>query len=220
MGLYDTTQARVGLNTQADGTPMPLRATRMGGLANADSQGRYYEQVSRGNVFSLILAATTTNISAGNIDAATAAASTQFALWNPAGSGKNLSLLKFAVNVISGTLPAGGLHHSWGTAPSIATTVVSPISNNLLGAPPNCVARAATHATGTALTGGGALNLLRDADLQFTAGAAAILMTAKAVEYIDGDIVIQPGYLWVPTWTAVGTTVLNGYSITWEEIPV
>ena len=219
MAVYDLA-GRVGPNPQADGTPTPLRATRMGALTNADSQGRYYEQVARGSVFSLILAAWTTNISAGNIDAAAAAASTQFALWNPSGSGKNLSLLKFGVNIVSGTLPAGGIHHSFGTAPTIATSVVSPIQCNNVGMSPATVAKALTHVTGAALAGGGALSLLRLADIQFSAGSYANLISTKAVEYIDGDIVIPPGFMWVPTWTAAGTSVLGGYSITWEELPV
>lgn len=213
-------EVKVGPLNTGDGTVNPTRSGRTGETIVADGKGRYYEQVSRGNVYSLILAATTTNISAGNIDAAAAAASTQFALWNPAGSGKNLSLLKFALNVISGTTPAGGVHHSFGTAPSIATSVVSPIANNLIGAPLQNVAKALTHVSGAALTGGGALSLLRVADIAFSAGTEAQLAPGKAIEYIDGEIVIGPGQMWVPTWTGAGTTVLNGYSITWEEIPV
>jgi hypothetical protein len=72
----------------------------------------------------------------------------------------------------------------------------------------------------SALTGSSALAFIRAADLMFNAAAYANAAGAKAVEYIDGDIVIPPGTCWVPTWTAVGTTVLNAYSVTWEEIPV
>ena len=73
---------------------------------------------------------------------------------------------------------------------------------------------------GAALTGSSALAFIRAADLMFNAAAFANAAGAKAVEYIDGDIVIPPGTCWVPTWTAQGTTLLNSYSITWEEIPV
>lgn len=214
-------EIRAGNTVLAEGTVAPARATRTGAIACADAQGKYYEQASRGNIFSLTLGAWTTGIAAGNINAAAAAASTQFALWNPYGSGKNLSLLKFSVNIVSGTTPAGALYHSYSaTAPTIATSVVTPIVCNNIGMASASVARALSSAAGAALTGSTALAFIRAADIQFSAGTYANLATNKAIEYIDGDIVIPPGTCWVPTWTAAGTSVLGGYSVTWEEIPV
>jgi hypothetical protein len=222
MGLYDTTQARVGLNVQPDGSAMPLRATRMGGLANADSQGHYYEQASRGNLFHLCLPAWTTTIAAGNINAAAAAASTQFALWNPPNSGVRLSLLKFGVFPISGTAPVPSVFHSLSvTAPTIASALsgaTAPICADGSAKQPS--ARYVAHAAGTAITGSTALVIIRAADLFITAGAAANLMGGKVLEYVDGDITLPPNTCWVPTWAAAGTTFLGGYSITWEEIPL
>jgi hypothetical protein len=214
-------EIRSGVTTLSDGTVAPARASRLGALVTGDAQGKYYEQTSRGNVFSLVLSAWTTNISAGNINGAAAAASTQFALWNPAGSGKNLSLLKFGIAINSGTIPVGPVFHSYSnTAPTIATSVVTPITCNNIGMAAASVARALTHVTGSALTGSSILAFIRMADLQFSAGTYANLQGSKAVEYIEGDIVIPPGTCWVPTWTGAGTTVLGGYSVTWEEIPV
>jgi len=114
-------EIRAGQTQLSDGTIAPARATRMGGIVVGDGQGRYYEQAARGNIFSLILTAWSTTIAAGNIVGAAAAASTQFALWNPSGSGKNLSLLKFQVWAISGTPPVPPVIHSFCTAPTIAT---------------------------------------------------------------------------------------------------
>ena len=88
-------EIRAGQTLLSDGTVGIARATRIGALATGDAQGRYYEQAFRGNIFSLVLAATTGTVAAGNVNGAAAGASTQFALWNPAGSGKNLSLLDF-----------------------------------------------------------------------------------------------------------------------------
>ncbi len=76
-------EIRAGQTQLSDGTIAPARATRMGGIVVGDGQGRYYEQAARGNIFSLILTAWSTTIAAGNIVGAAAAASTQFALWNP-----------------------------------------------------------------------------------------------------------------------------------------
>ena len=216
-------EVRAGQTLLSDGTIAPARSPRTGGIAIGDVQGRYYEQTFRGNVFSLILTATTTNISAGNLLNAAAAASTQFALWNPAGSGKNLGLLKFAAWVISGTAGVPALFHGGAAvAPSIATSVVTPIQCNNIGMAAASVARAVTHVTGVTLTGGSTPFLIRAADLAVGAGAVtpANLFEPKAIEYVDGDIVVPPGTMWMPLWAAVGSALIGGYSITWEEIPV
>lgn len=213
-------EIRAGAISTSDGTVNPARGTKNGALAIAEAQGKYYEQVSRGNVFSLVLAAWTTTVNAGNINAAAAAADTQFALWNPANSGKNLSLLKFGVWPISGTAPVAGVFHSKGTAPTVASSALTPVANNLIGNTVTSVAGYMSSAAGAALTGGGALTLIRAADLFITAGTAANLGGYKVIENIDGDIVIPPGMMWVPTWQAAGTTFLGGYSITWEELTI
>ena len=119
-------EIRAGLTQLSDGTVAPARASRIGAEVVGDGQGRYYEAASRGNVFSAGLTAWTSTVAAGNILLAAAAASTQFAVWNPAGSGKNLSLLKFGVYPISGTAPIPAVFHSATlTAPSIATSVAA-----------------------------------------------------------------------------------------------
>ncbi|MFA5880560.1 MAG: hypothetical protein WC834_00065 [Eubacteriales bacterium] len=213
-------EIRVGAITGSNGTVNPARGTKNGATATANVQDKYYEQVVGGNVFSLVLAAWTTTVNAGNINSAAAAAVTQFALWNPANSGKNLSLLKFGVWPISGTAPVAGVFHSKGTAPTVASAAVTPVANNLAGAAVTSVAGYMASAAGAALTGGGALTLIRAADLFITAGTVANLQGGRSIENIDGDIVIPPGMMWVPTWVAAGTTFLGGYSITWEEVAV
>ena len=217
-------EIRTGLNQQSDGTVSAARASRIGALVTGDGQSKYYEQTSRGNVFSLVLGATTATPSAGQLNAAAAAAVTQFAIWNPTGSGKNLSILKFCVYPISGTAPIPAVFHSKSTtAPTIANSIATTygyFSCNNVGLPAASVAGVVAHQAGTALTGSSVLSIVRAADLFITAGAAANLGGAKCVEYVDGDIVIPPGTCWVPTWAAAGTTFLGGYSVTWEEIPV
>ena len=212
-------EQRVGIPTLADGTVAPQRSSRIGALVVGEGQGRYYEAVSRGNVFSMMVASTT--VSAGNLVAAAAAQSTQFALWNPFGSGRNLSLLKFQVWTISGTAPVPPLVHNWATAPSIASSLVNPIQANNIGLSASSVARGVTHATGVTLTGGGALAIIRAADFGVGAGVLVPANTfeGKLTEYIDGDIVIPPGFMWVPGWMTAGSSFLVGYSVTWEEIP-
>jgi hypothetical protein len=214
-------QGRAGVNYGTDGTAMDIRLGRTGALITGSGQPRYYEMAARGNIFSLTLEAGSTAISAGNIINAAAAASTQFAIWNPSGSGKNIALLKFGVMVISGTSPVSGIMHSFtATAPTIATSVVDPIVCNNVGLSASCIAGALTHASGAALTGSSALKTIRSAHLAFSAGTFAALGGYNALEDMGGDIVLPPNTGWVPTWQAAGTSMLVGYSITWAEIPV
>jgi hypothetical protein len=217
-------EIRCGAVLQGDGTVTTGRASRIGALVTGDGQGRYYENTARGNVFSFYLNATATGISAGNIVGAAAAAATQFAVWNPPGSGKNLSLLKFGVWPISGTAPIPPVSHSISiTAPTIASSFIAsyPLCCNNAGMAASSVSRylAIAAQAGTALTGSSILQVLRAADLYITAGTAANLTGMKCIEFIDGDIVIPPGTGWVPTWVS-GAALLQGYSLTWEEIPV
>jgi hypothetical protein len=214
-------EIRVGEQLLVEGTTAVQRATRLLGTAVATTQGFYYEQASRGRTFSLHLAAWTSTVNTGNIVLAATAQTAQFCVWNPTGSGKNLSLLKFATWPISGTAPVPPVSHSaMTTNPTNATSVLTPITCNNVGQSAACVARAISSAAGVVLVANSALTYIRSADLYITAGTAANLQGGKCVEFIDGDIVIPPGTGWVPTWAAAGTTFLGGYSVEWEEIPV
>jgi hypothetical protein len=224
--MNDLKVGPLGSAGSADGTYVTQRASRVGNQLVANGQGWYAENATRGLISSMTLTAWTTNISAGNLLGATAAASTQFALWNPAGSGVNISLLKFSINITSGTTPISGIWHGVGsTAPTIASaTAAAPASyigsNNALVASYAGKAGYLTHATGSALTGASAPRATRLVGLNITAGTYANLAGVAFMDMVDGDIVLPPNTFWVPLWAAQGTTVLGGYSITWEEIPI
>lgn len=190
-------------------------------LVTVQSGGKYENDTINRTIFHLTLGAWTTTIAAGNINAFAAAASTQFALWNPVGSGKNIVLLKFATFPISGTAPVAGCFHSkFQLAVTLASTAVSPVTNGLIGSLVSPRAGYITSAAGSALTGSGAATLIRAADFYITAGTAANLVGAKCIEHLDGDIVLTPGWGWAPTWKAAGTTYLGGYSVSWKEVTI
>lgn len=213
----------IGPTTRTDGyTDGPMRISRLNESVVMDGQGRYYEMVRVGCVFTLTLIATTTGVAAGNIVGAAAAAATQFALLNPLSSGYNLVLLKLGIGIISGTPGAGPMFH--GYLPNIASITAASaggtIRSNKLGATGNSIATPWSLAAGSALTGGQAPVTHRMADFTSTATAQASVGELKAIEYIDGDLVIPPGFGWLPLWGAAGSSLLNGYSITWAEVPV
>jgi hypothetical protein len=214
----------VGIASRADGfSEGPNRIDRQGADVVCDARGRYGESTQRGQLFSLALVATTTGVAAGNIVGAAGAAVTQFAIINPANSGKNLELIKFGMGVISGTPGAGPLFHGFITGAS-SISAVSPggtIRSNLLGGVGNSVATPWSLAAGSALTGGLAPVTHRVADFAATNTAQAVANGhVRAIELIDGDLIVPPNTVWLPLWGAAGTTLLNGYSITWQEVPI
>ena len=213
-------QLQVGQVTSGEGTNPTARGGRLSETMISHTRSRYAEQASRGNIFSMVLTATTTGVAAGNIVGAAAAASTNFALFNPANSGVLYHLLKFGLGVISGTPGAGPMFHgiiSTGI-PTVATT--GSIINHLTGKAGGSSALGWATAAGTTLTGGGAPVTTRIANFTSTATAAASVGELNAIEIIEGDIVIATGNGWVPLWGAAGTSLLNGYSVTWEEVPI
>lgn len=170
-----------------------------------------------GKEFSMTLAATTTGVAAGNIVSAAAAASTQFALANPVGSGVLLVLSKFIMGVISGTPGPGPLFH--GIIANVPTLAASgTIVNNRVGGV-GSQAKGYASAAGAALTGGLAPTIQRAAAFSSTATAQASVAEVNAVENLEGDIVIPEGYTWVPLWSVAGTSLLNAYTISWKERP-
>ncbi len=215
-------QTRIGPTSQVTSSWAPAYSSRPhGDLVVAEGKGRYYESVNRGKVFSFYLNATSGTVVAGNIEAATAAATTQFALWNPAASGINIVLLKFGVGIVSGTAAPGAVTHSYTTTVPTLTSVAAtnvPLCNNL--ASTTCGAGYLSSVAGTTLTGGGALKVLRAADFSSTATAQASVGLVKAIEDLGGDIILPPGTGWVPTWRTAGSSLLNSYSVTWEEITI
>lgn len=218
-------EARVGPATGQDGTPRELRTGRQFDLINSDAHGRYFEATRIGQQFTLVLTATTTGVAAGNIVGAAAAAVTQFALINPLGSGKNLVLVKFGMGIISGTPGAGPLWH--GYIPQASSITAAALANftgvirsNMLGSGPASVAQQVALAAGSALTGGLAPVTHRMANFSSTATAQASVNEVNAIEEIAGDLTLPPGTAWLPLWSAQGTSLLNGYSITWEEVPL
>lgn len=204
-----------------DGAEVIQRMGRQGDSIESNLHDPLYESTRRNQRFTMQCSATTTGIAAGNIYAAAAAASTQFALWNPNNSQVDVVLSKFFLGVISGTVPAGALYHDIATVvPTIASTFsAGSISNGYVNGPVGNVAKGVAHAAGTTLTGGGALSHLRPCPFFFSAGSYAQLGGQVFEEDINGDIILTPGTMWVPTWSGAGTSVLNSYGVTWEEVP-
>ena len=212
--MYGKTEAGVGL---------PVLVDSSGKLVTKPDGGRYYGSAAAGNIYTLTHHLTSTAIAAGHLAAAAAAANVQFIVWNPSGSGVNLSLLRLAINITSGTTPISGVYHAIGSvAPTIATGTLASqaviTSHKASVASYDGKAGYYTHVSGGASTGAAAARIVQSVGLNFSAGTFADLAGTMIVDNIDGAIVLPPNTFYVPQWSAAGTTMLVGYSLTWEEI--
>ncbi len=220
--MADTTQTGF-TSSSADGVTSAMRSGRLNDLIVSEHMPRFAEMAIRSRSYCLALAATTTGVPAGNITGAAAAASTNFALWNPIGSGVNVVLKRFLFGIISGSIVVGPLLHNVfsGALPTIAS--VGTAFNNMIGLSYGGAAKFAVNAGGSlVLTGGSSLTLLRPSTISFGSAATAFAATGGSANYedIDGDIVLAPGGGWVPCFSGAGTSLLNAWGITWNEIPI
>lgn len=213
-----TAMGKAGPLAIADGNSGAMRLTKTGAAVGAKAHGDFSEGASRGKIFSLSLGATTTTVAAGNIVAAAAAAATQFALFNPLNSGFDIHLLKFGMGVISGTQAAGPVFHGGYIGVPTVASIGGVIRTHYGFSPGGSIAIPMALAAGSALTGGTAPFIIRAANFAATATAGAVPGYVGAIELIDGDIILAPGTGWVPLHSGAGTTLLHGYSITWEEV--
>lgn len=223
-------QGQIGQTNGADGTNNNLRQGRTSELIVSQNHARYYETTSRGNMFSLTMTASVGGVAAGHLLTNTyqgtplANQATQFAIWNPLGSGFNMSIHKVFVGIVSGTPPGGPVFHGAfanGNPTNPATFDAGRAAvNNLIGGRQTIMRYISTATTGTTLTGAAAPSVVRPMNLQYSAAAYASTAGSNMLDLVDGDIVIPPGYGYIPIWTTAGTSILNSYSVSWEEVPI
>lgn len=182
--------------------------------------GAWGEAALKGSLFSGF--ADTNTIAAGNVNAAAAAATTNTGLLNPATSTATLVLLEVTCAIQSGTPGVGSIYHSRSTATTILTSVVgfsrgvSAISGAASGQ-----GFVLDSNAGVTLTGSTALTTLSCWGVPLTATAITTSATSPGllVAKVDGAIVLAPGDMYLPTFTAAGTTMICNFGYLWYEVP-
>ena len=221
-------EATTGPQLQNDGANLaPLRLSRSRELVGADGMAHYEEPVGRQTVFSLFLQITGTP-TAGQIHTngapPAAAAITQFAVFNPINSGKNLFLLRFAFGTVSGTPTTGTILHGvflpGAALPTVAQTNGTVRQNASQGVSSVAQTSVQAVAAGAALTGGSAPVILMPSNIGTEAFAPTVAGSLATSENLDGLIMIPPGGGWVPLLPGVGTTHLVTFGATWREAPI
>lgn len=205
-----TSQLQVSVGPQAirggDSTDVLARGGVTGDLIVSELNGRYFEQVYRGNTFT----ACNTAAQALSLNSTTA---TGLILTNPVGSGKLLVLLEVCVALatapagISTLILTGNVNP---LAAAVTHTAALTIQNALLGGGVASVAKADSQATMPTLTvlravGGGPV-------------ATGSINSAFIKDEIAGAIVLSPN-------TSISlqclTTAISAVtSMTWAEVPV
>lgn len=203
---------RVGPAVNSDGTQAPVRLDRTGSIIAQNARGWWHEAVSRGNVY--VASVAVAGVAPGTALSSTAA----MVLWNPLGSGKDLSILQVGLGYVSGQLGAGSMVHamvaSQGATQPTATALT--IVNARLNSPSGGAGRAFVSATTMAATP----TLIKPS---FLTGAGTITTAAfpqLCYEEVAGSIIVPPGVAYVYEGImAAGSSPLVIPYIVWEEGP-
>jgi hypothetical protein len=214
----------VGVQMVADGGA-PAIAPRQGKTSEAivsQAHGKYYEATSRGNIYSAA-------VTAGQAPGTALGVHPSILLYNPAGSGKRLSIKKVSMGqAATGTLGTGTLYHSVftlngtvggqsGVAPVVGSGAALTPINNDVGASNSSVATVFQNGT---LSANPAL-LYPFANLSEAAGGTIAGNSDVIYEDVDGAIVLEPGSGWcLEALAAAGSSPLIEPGVVWEEIPI
>lgn len=218
-----------GTQIYADGTVQPLRQGRLGELIATELHGRFYEQVFRGNTYSI--GCSVTALSATTVTL-TATSTPILGVWNLPTSLVNLVILQCALQAFINTFttPVGAGAFVW--ASSIGNTAISTGS-----APFNRKTLASSGSQAKAFPGGVALTGLTNNLVIFDAAdflsptsqtygtivaptSGTTLTSFGGVQNFDGSLIIPPGGVLSLVNTTSTTTMSVVGRLLWEEVPL
>jgi hypothetical protein len=205
-------EGKAGKKILNSGALVELRLGPTGALVQQDGHARYYETTRNGDCYTAI--ATAVTIAATHVSPATANTGTPIiGLFNPANSGKNLSLIALDLQTISGT-PGGPFY--WNVIPApCGITAAGTAGLNSASFAAGGVAKVFGNAATTGSLAGTVFRVL--------GGPAAIAAGAgiySVEDEVAGSIIIPPGAFAGVYAKAVGTTHIVDASIVWEEVTI
>lgn len=202
----------VGPQNLSDGNTALPRLDASGAAVVQQLHGRWYESAKRGNVYH---ATTAKSGVAPGTDTGTTAA---FALYNPAGSGKDLVILRITMGYISGTLGAGTVFACMNTdirAAASTGTAISVVSGYAASSASN---QNAGRPLTTATLPAAPTIMYPVFNLQASLASTAVAPYTMA-DLPDGAIIVSPGCTFsLEGVTASGSTPLVVFGCTWEEV--
>ncbi len=206
-----------------DGAAPYMAMGRQGEQLVSESHGRYYTQTYRGNCYYGSLAAPGVAFTL-----VTTAAVVGLLLWNPSGSGKNVSLIRCSVGLAS-TAASGAAGFCYGyqnnMGNGLGTGAPFSIFTQVTLTRGSCICGPAGQGSSVVLVGSGAtlttaFSLWRGAAFGTSTGIVGTQMGVTLSEDFDGNFIIPPG-------SAIGLTCLTAISgitgnasFVWEEIAI
>lgn len=209
---------QVGVQYGADGSQLPARQGKLGELSMSQLQAPYYEQTYRGNLF-MLDSGSVTVIAANAAGQAMGTAKFLNGFFNPVASGKNAVIVGANVATVSGT-PGGPILYEVSAGPGTITSAsTGTIRSGMVGGaakslmtPQVMIALTALDADTTALV-----------QIGTSGGPAASAVGAgvnSAYDFVDGKIIVPPGFAFGLCSTATGTTHVLQTTLYWIEMPV
>lgn len=212
--MPDLESAKVGVVVLSDGDTFQPRADKTSALVIADAHGEYYEETSRGNVWTISTALGGVSIVTSVGVLSTAANTPIVGLFNPT-QNVNLHVTRAVIVMTTGTMVTGGFVWAINTTPTGITSAGVSARNNktfIKGG------HNATAFDGSAAVTGqtNAPTLFRQFGGNFAGAQGA--GSNGTFEETENDIVIGPG-CYAGLYTTVGATGLNVVaSLSWAEI--
>lgn len=212
-------QGQVGapsaIGSLGPGTTPPIRQGQLGDVVVSELHGRYYETNRNGSLF--MLSSTGFTVAAANVSPVNATNTTPIVtIYNPIGSGKNLSLVKLTQVTTSGT-PGGPLVWNVLAVPQTITNTTFTLPWNMS----TLLQQGSVAKTWTGVALGSATVL--GTQLRTAGGAAAVAATGAIMTFADeyaGNFIIPQGQAVALCATAAGTSHVMSVAVEWEEIPV
>jgi len=221
--------ARVGPATANDGDFAPPRLGKLADQIVSELHGRFYETNYRGALWSGGMGLTSISNATFTVGGIGATTTPVCGVWNPVGSGVNLSIIEASLSLVMTALAAtgpGGFVWATSVGNGVITTGAQPFNRATLqatgGKARDMTNVAVTGITnplavrfGSALFGGSAENVA------FTATAVAMqTMQVGSKELFDGSLSVPPGGVLalLATTTPVAHSAVS--ALVWEEVPV
>ena len=205
------------------GTTPPIRQGQLGDVIVSEVHGRYYETNYRGALFSTFYnALTVASTHASPIASGTG--TPIIGIYNPAGSGKNISLLRMTQAFTSGTATGPNL---WNIIPNPQNISATPTTSNtnVLGATLSTVSNNAAGSVARIFNNQSLTGQTTTGVAFRTAGGPTSAATVAGqiqtfTEDFQGDFIVVPGTMIALCTYANGTSLVMNVYVTWEELPI
>ena len=205
-------ELKQGLFNLASGGQAFARGDKTSSLVMTPGHAHYTEPGYQKNIY--IASLSSAGLAPGSTVGLTSAP--PIALWNPPGSGVNLSIIKTLVGYVSGTLGAGFIGYGFQTnVQSAPTGTALTAQGSFLGVLANMGKAFYTLSAMSTPT------LLKPVYSIGAATAALATFPTPCSDLVDGAIIVPQGGLFLMQGnTAAGSSPLLTWGIEWEEIPV